>query len=238
MAVAVVGDRPVEETRERPARLGLASALRVGHLLLEPERAERGQPALGEPAGDRRQLPRRLEHRPALGSEPVAVKRREHRVGPAVLGLDPAHVDRVQALVGVKGDSALAERRPDALGASPPEGAHLVADVDLLGADLDRQRGQLTLRPAVADHQARAPLAERAIEVGQALEQELGSRPGAVAAAEQAVVEAEDADDRAMALERRPHRRVVADAKIAAKPDERGAQAGSAPPPAAALTAG
>ena len=144
----------------------------------------------------------------------------EHRVRLARLGLDLANVDRVEP--GCERSSipasANAERR--ALAALARERADVLGHVDRRRARLAGQRHELALGLAVADRQPAAALAQLAVEVGQALEQELGPRPGLVAAVEQPVVEAEDADDPLVLVERRAQRRVVAHPQVAPKPDD------------------
>src|SRR4051794_28356751 len=65
-------------------------------------------------------------------------------------------------------------------------------------------------------------LAQRGVEVVEAVEQELRARTRRVAAAEQAVVEAEHGHDALVGVERRAQRRVVVDAQVAPEPDDRG----------------
>jgi len=73
----------------------------------------------------------------------------------------------------------------------------------------------------LTDDEAAAAIAQRVVEVAQALEQELRPRPGGVAAAEQAIVEAEDRDH-AVALHGGAQRDVVDDPQVAPVPEERG----------------
>ena len=128
------------------------------------------------------------------------MKRREHRVGPSLAGRDLADVDHVRARVRGHRDVQLRHRPPDARRSAAGERAHVIAEVNRLCTDLARQPRQLALGAAVADHEPRPALAEGAIEVGEAFEQELGPRPGGVAPAEQAVVEAEPPDHRPTAV--------------------------------------
>ena len=106
-------------------------------------------------------------------------------------GLDRPHVDGVEALVRAQLGAGLAQRPGDALAPSARVRAHVLGHVDRARADLPGERRQLALGPAAADHEARPALAELAVEVGEALEQELGPRPGRVAPVQEAVVEAE-----------------------------------------------
>ena len=72
--------------------------------------------------------------------------------------------------------SAGAERRRDALAAAPRVGGDIGAEVELLGAGFLGQPGELSLGRAVAEDQSASARPQRRVEVGQALEQELGSR--------------------------------------------------------------
>ena len=100
-------------------------------------------------------------------------------------------------------------------------GLDVGGEVDLVGADLRGQRRQLALGRPAAHHQPRAALAQRGVEVGEALEQELRARAGGVAAVQQAVVEAEHRHDPLVAVERGAQGGMVAQAQVAAEPDER-----------------
>jgi hypothetical protein len=75
--------------------------------------------------------------------------------------------------------------------------------VDLTGADVAGELDQLALRRTAPDHEPGAAVAELAVEVGEALEQELRPRPGCVAPAQQPVVEAEHGHDAFVPVERR-----------------------------------
>jgi hypothetical protein len=119
---------------------------------------------------------------------------------------------------------------PRQLSAVAGERAHVGGEVDLGGADLARHFDQLALRPAVTHHQAAAALLERAVEVRQALEQELRPRARGVAAVQEAVVEAEDRHDPLVALQRHAQCRVVVHAQVAAVPEERGHRDGYVAP--------
>jgi hypothetical protein len=120
------------------------------------------------------------------------VKRGEDGVGLALPGLDRAHVDGVQPLVRAQLDAGVVERATRPLAALPRKRAHVLGHVNRRRAHLSRHLGELALRPAAANHQPRAAVAQLAVEAGEALEQELSPRPGGVAAVEQPVVEAED----------------------------------------------
>ncbi len=124
--------------------------------------------------------------------------------------------------MGVRLDPRFAQRAARALAPAPGERADVGREVNRVGAGLVRDRDQLALGRAVADHEARTALAERRVQIAQALEQELGSRPGRVAAVQQPVVEAEHGDDPVVAVQRGAQRGVVAHAEVAAKPDQSG----------------
>ena len=119
-------------------------------------------------------------------------------------------------------DPRVRERSPGALAAAARERAHVLGHVDRLGAGLARELDQLALGRAAADHEPGPAVAQLAVEIGEALEQELRPRPGGVPAVQQAVVEAEDRDDPIVVVERRPQGRVVANPQVAPEPDDRG----------------
>ena len=77
--------------------------------------------------------------------------------------------------------------------ASPPArvGRDVGAEVDGGRACLVDERGQLTLWRSVPDDEPAATFGEARVELAQALEHELGPRPGGVTAVQQPVVEAE-----------------------------------------------
>ena len=145
----------------------------------------------------------------------------------ALLGADVAElVDRAQSGVIDRLDARGLEGRAAELPALATERADLAGEMDGLRAGLLRDRGDLPLGLAVADHQARAALAEFGVELAEALQKELGPRTRLVAAVEQPVVEAEDRNDALVAVERRAQRRMVADPQVATKPDDAGPASG------------
>ncbi len=93
--------------------------------------------------------------------------------------------------------------------------------MELLGPDLLCERCELALGGAVANDEAAAAPAQRAVEVGQAFEQELRAGAGRVAAVEQAVIEAEDGHDVVMRVECGAQRRVLMQSQVAPEPDDR-----------------
>ena len=103
-------------------------------------------------------------------------------------------------------------------------------------------------RRPVTDDQPRVALLERSVQIAQALEQELRPSARGVPAVDQPVVDDEDRHEPVGAPPRRLQRRMVMDAQVAAKPEDRGLHStectapprrGSPPPeipPAASLT--
>jgi hypothetical protein len=79
--------------------------------------------------------------------------------------------------------------------ALPGERRHVAREVDRVRADLVRQPRQLVLRPAALHEEPSTALAQRRVEVGEALEHELGPGPARVTAMEEPVVDAEHGDD-------------------------------------------
>ena len=145
------------------------------------------------------------------------MERAEDRVGLALLGGDLGEVvDGVQPGMRARLHAGLLERPPDAGHPSPGEGAGVGGEVDLAGVGLLRKLDQLPLRRPVADDQV--PL-EALTQLGQALEHELGARARGVAAAEQTIVEAEDADHALAAIEGRSQRGMVVQAQVAREPE-------------------
>ena len=76
----------------------------------------------------------------------------------------------------------------------------------------------------MAQDEARSTFAQLTVEVRETFEEKLRPRPRFVAAVKQPVVQAEDRDDAVVSVQRRSQRRVIIEPKVAAKPDERGAQ--------------
>ena len=109
--------------------------------------------------------------------------------------------------MGAELDPCLAQGVAHPAPARPRERAGVGAEVHLAGVHLARERRQLALRRPAADHE----LAVQALaQIGEALEHELRARPGGVAPAEQALVEAEHAHHPLAAIERRAQGRMVA----------------------------
>ena len=118
-------------------------------------------------------------------------------------------------------DTGIADRGRHPLSARPGKRAHIRRKVNRLRSYLLSQVGQLALGWPVADDEARTANAEGPFEVAQALQQEPRPRPGAMAAAEQSVVEAEHRDHALARIERRMQGRIVVQSKISAEPDNR-----------------
>ena len=155
------------------------------------------------------------------------MKGAEDGVRLALLCADVAElIDRVQAGMVDRLDARRFEGRAAELPRSRPKG--LISRVKwTASAPISFARlGDLALGLAVADHQPGAPVAKLRVELRQALQEKLGARPGLVAAVEQAVVEAEDRNDALMAVEGRAQRGMVADPKIATKPNDAGPASG------------
>ena len=104
--------------------------------------------------------------------------------------------------------------------ARPGERGDVVGEVHGLGAALARQRGQLLLRPALADHEVGAALAQRLAQLREAAVQEPRAVGGREAPAQQPRVEHEHRHDAVALAVRGGQRRVVVDAQIAPEPDE------------------
>ena len=75
--------------------------------------------------------------------------------------------------------------------------------------------GQLALGCSLADDQASPALLQRCVQLLQALEQELGARPGGVTPVEQALVEAERADQPVVGVQRGAQRGLVVHPQVA-----------------------
>ena len=122
--------------------------------------------------------------------------------------------------MSVPGDAGLVEGGPDPAAPDRFVGAGVAAQVDLGGPGPGGQRGQFPLGRAVPDDQPGAALRELPVQVGQALQQERGARPGGVPPVQQAVVQAEHRHDLLVAGQRRAERRVIVHAEVPAEPDK------------------
>jgi hypothetical protein len=150
------------------------------------------------------------------------MERREDRVRLARLRARRAElVDRAESRMRVQLDAAALQRSPHSRAARPRERRHIAGEVKRARLRLARERGQLALGRPPAQQQPAAALAQLAVELGEALEQELRARPRCVAAVQQGLVEAEDRHHALALLQRRRQRRVIVHAQVAPKPDDR-----------------
>src|SRR5581483_95181 len=112
---------------------------------------------------------------------------------------------------------------PQAHGVITPAGewTHVCGPDDAAGLELPSQIRDDPLRPPMEHDEPAGASAQRLVEIGQALEQELRPRPGGVAAAEQLRVETEDGHDRPAFVLGRLKGWMVVEAEIAPEPEER-----------------
>lgn len=118
-------------------------------------------------------------------------------------------------------DPRRGKRTADPVVPSAGEWTHVGREVDVLDLGLTSQGDQLSFRVAAPHDEATSAVAERAIEIPQAVEQELGARTGRVAATQQPLVEAEDGNEMLGPVRRRVKRRMIVEAQVAAQPQER-----------------
>ena len=134
-------------------------------------------------------------------------------------------------------DAGLAEGLGDSLAAAPREWTDVLREVDGLRADFARRLRYLALGPAAADDELGPTITQGGVQVCQAVEQELRARARRVAPVQKPVVEAEHGHDPLVGVERGAKSRVIAQPKIAAKPDQAGLRGGHvAPLPGCAYT--
>ena len=172
----------------------LATRGRIGDRCSRPSSDRRGSPRRGLASGAGGQRARDPEHVAPGLAQPLAMKGREHGVRVAGAGTDRApggrrRTPRVQPQL----DAGVRQRRRHAV-AAPRERATSTVKWTDRASSLARQRRELPLRRAMPDEQPAAAVAKRGVQVPEAFDQELRARPGAVAAPEQAVVEAEHRD--------------------------------------------
>ena len=101
-------------------------------------------------------------------------------------------------------------------------GRRRCAEVHRGGVGLTGERRDLVLGRAAPDDQPAVAPAQRRVEVGEALEQELRTRARCMAAVEQAVVEAEHRHEMVGTGAGRVERRLVVDPQVAPEPEQRG----------------
>ena len=87
------------------------------------------------------------------------MKRREHRVGPSLVGRDLTDVDHVRARMRRRLDAERGHHLPNPCRSAAGERADVIAEVKLRGTDLARQPRQLALWVAAAHDQPRAAVA-------------------------------------------------------------------------------
>ena len=112
----------------------------------------------------------------------------------------------------------LLQGEADALVAPPRERANIGACVHHRRPELMRECSELALRNAVAEEQAAPALAQRAVQIAQAFEHELGPGTRAMAAFDQSAVHAEHGHHAVAARERRVKCRMVLEPQVAAQP--------------------
>jgi hypothetical protein len=177
-SLPVAADVVREKARQPLARRALAPGGRVRDLLLQAERPERRDAPLGHARRQGRQLARSVEHLAPAFALPRAMERREDRVRLAGLRARRAElVDRAEPGMREELDAAPVQRSAHARAARPRERRHVAGEVKRSRPRPARELGQLALGRALAQQQPAAPLAQRAVELGQALEQELRARP-------------------------------------------------------------
>ncbi len=108
--------------------------------------------------------------------------------------------------------------------------------MDRARIDLVSELKQFPLGRSVTHDESGAARPQRSVEVGEALEQELRTRPRGVATVQKAVVEAEHRHYSVVVVQGRPKRGVVVQAQVAAKPDQGGVDAASKPVNRAVVT--
>jgi hypothetical protein len=126
-------------------------------------------------------------------------------------------VDGVQARMAEAVHAGRTHGGEHALGAPAGERAGVGAEVELVRQRAACQARQLPLGRAVPEDERAV---EPRVEVRQAVEHELGARPGRVAAAQQPIVEAEHRHHPLAAVERGPQGGMVVHAQVAREPDE------------------
>ena len=132
-------------------------------------------------------------------------------------------VDRVEPRMGERGSTPASRSRvTDALAPAPGERARRRREKCTSSAPTSRAsvvssssgRPRRTISPEPRSRRPR-------VEIGQALEQELGPRPRGVSPAKQAIVEAEHRHHAFVALGRAPERGMVVHAEVTAEPEQR-----------------
>ena len=202
-----------------PARRALARRVLAGREGVGRLRPGRRREAADGESARKAQRARGPMDLAALELLPRSVEGREDGVG-----LDGADVGDEQARLRAHLD---AERLRHAAVAGARERRDVGGEVERGRAAFARERGQLLLGPALADHEVGAALAQRLAQLGEAAVQEPGAVGGGEAALEQPRVEHEHGHDAVALAVRRGEGGVVVDAQIAPEPDEGG---GAHPP--------
>ena len=212
-----------EEALEARPPGALTAPGRLVDVARQAERGERGHAAAADAGRQRRQRGGRRQHLAPRRLRPGAVERREHAVRIARCGAQPAEVvDGMQARLRAQLGPGRRELLAHSRGAPASERARVGGAVDLGGAGLARELGEGALGWVAPDHQLAAALTQGVPEVAEALEHERRPRARLVAAAQQAIVEAEHGDDALVRVQRGRQRRVVVQPKVASEPDECG----------------
>ena len=202
------------EPAGEPARRALARRVLAGREGVGRLRPGRGREAADGESARKAQRPRGPMDLAALELLPRSVEGREDGVG-----LDGADVGDEHAGLRMRRDT---DRLGDPPVAGERERRDVLGVVERGRAAFARERGQLLLRPALADHQVAAALAQRPAQLGEAAVQEPGAVGRGEAAGEQPRVEDEHGHHPVALAVRGGEGGVVVDAQIAPQPDEGG----------------
>ena len=159
--VGIRAHRRFEEALEAQPAGALTAPGRLVDVARQAERRERGHAAAADTGRQRWQRGGRRQHLAPRHLRPGAVERREHAVGIARSGAQPAEVvdgmqARLRAQLGPGGRELLARPR----GAPASERAGVGGAVDLGGAGLARELGERALGRVAPDHQVAAALTQ------------------------------------------------------------------------------
>ncbi len=165
------------------------------------------------------QLPRPWRRLAARRPQPRPRERREDAERAPLAGDDRGRLGAGDAGVADELRPGLLERGCDPAVAAAGVGGVVAIDVNLPGAALGGQRGQLLRRVAVAEVQRRPRGAQALTELAQRGQQVGVAVRGSVAATGQPVLEAEDGDD-VVGGRRRGERGVVGEPQVASEPDD------------------
>jgi SAM-dependent methyltransferase len=201
-----------------------AAGRRVGEAVVQAQVVE-ARDATGADFGGRGANAARARDRLASwGAEPRAVVGGEDLVRIPFAGTcSGGVVEREQTGMQAKIDARAVQRAPHAVVTPMSVGAAVGAGVDALGAERDGKLREFVLGQALANDQAAAERPQRAVQVGEAFEHELGSRSRGVPAVDQARIDHEHRRDRVGLGQCRRQRRVIRQSQVPAQPHERGA---------------